>query len=303
MSNPEASGTDWFGHQTGATTSDAVDPDRPKEPIGVVATVRTTDGWPVPAAVLTVTDGTGQQVARVSADEDGRVGTDPLPSGNYTAIITATGFDPAARTAVVTSSGSALLGTVSLPRVAGAELPPVGPWTIDPAHSTIYVTARHLGFATVRGRFGEFSGRIDVANPIEQSRVTAVIEAASIDTGNKMRDDHLRSGDFMGVDVHPTIQYTGTDLTPISGDKWQLNGKLTLNGLTRSVALELTYLGVGPDAWGGTRAAFHAVTDLKRDDFAMHYNPMVRAGVAAVGTTLRVELDIEAIQGETLPTM
>jgi polyisoprenoid-binding protein YceI len=320
MSAPQSESNDWFGKPV-ATSTPSAEPTSASEPVaeqarapqvpasvpaeqatGVLATVQTSDGWPVAGAVLTVTDATGQQVARVGADADGRLATKPLPQGNYTAIITASGYDPAARTALVTSSGSAVLGTISLPRVVGTELPEPGPWTIDPMHSAINVTARHLGFATVRGKFGEFSGKIEVGNPVEQSRVTALIEAASIDTGNKMRDDHMRSADFLGVDVHPVIQYVGTELTPLGGERWRVDGRLTLNGTTRSVALDLTYLGVGPDAWGGMRAAFRAVTDLKRDDFAMNYNPMIKAGVAMVGTTLRVEMDIEAVRGDSLPT-
>lgn len=304
--------TDWFGQPASAASKEQEPPAAPLippapaselagDPIGVSAVVHTSDGWPVQAAVLTVTDVTGQQVARVGADADGRLATKPLPVGTYTAIVTAPGFDPTARAALVTASG-AELGTVELSRVADAELPPPGIYTIDPVHSAINVTARHLGFATVRGRFTEFSGKIEVGNPVEQSRVTALIEAASIDTGNKMRDDHMRSADFMGVDVHPVIQYVGTSITPLGGEKWRVDGKLTLNGMTRPIALDLTYLGVGPDSWGGTRAAFHAVTDLKREDFAMNFNQMIRAGVAAIGTTLRVELDIEALQGDTLPS-
>ncbi len=313
MTTPPES-TDWFGQpsapapagQAQQPPSAPLIPPAPAsvpegEPSGVSATVHTSDGWPVAAAVLTVTDQTGQQVARVGADSDGRLATKPLPSGSYTAIITAPGFEPTARAALVTASGAAL-GTISLPRVAGAELPAPGIYTIDPVHSAIFVTARHLGFATVRGKFTEFSGKIEVGNPVEESRVTALIDAASIDTGNKMRDDHMRSPDFMNVDVHPVIQYVGSGITPLGGEKWRLDGRLTLNGTTRPVALELTYLGVGPDSWGGTRAAFHAVTDLKRDDFAMNYNPMIRAGVAAVGTTLRVEMDIEALAGDSLPS-
>ena len=311
MSTPPES-TDWFGQpsaQPQAAPEPAGAPLIPPapasveagEPFGVSAIVHTSDGWPVAAAVLTVTDTTGQQVARVGADVDGRLASKALPVGTYTAIITAPGFDPIARAALVTSQG-AELGTLSLPRVAGADLPAPGIYTIDPVHSAINITARHLGFATVRGRFTEFSGKIEVGTPVEGSRVTALIEAASIDTGNKMRDDHMRSADFLGVDVHPVIQYVGTGITPLGGEKWRVDGKLTLNGTTRPIALELTYLGVGPDSWGGVRAAFHAVTDLKRDDFAMNYNPRVRAGVAAVGTTLRVELDIEALQGDGLPS-
>jgi polyisoprenoid-binding protein YceI len=304
--------TDWFGQPAADATGQQEAPAAPLippapaselagDPTGVSAIVHTSDGWPVAAAVLTVTDVTGQQVARVGADADGRLATKPLPVGTYTAIVTAPGFEPTARAALVTPSG-ADLGTVELARVADAQLPEPGIYTIDPVHSAINVTARHLGFATVRGRFTEFSGKIEVGTPVEQSRVTALIEAATIDTGNKMRDDHMRSADFMGVDVHPVIQYVGTSITPLGGEKWRVDGKLTLNGMTRPISLDLTYLGVGPDSWGGVRAAFHAVTDLKREDFAMNFNQMIRAGVAAIGTTLRVELDIEALQGDTLPS-
>jgi polyisoprenoid-binding protein YceI len=268
---------------------------------GVTAQARTTDGWPVASAVLTVTDATGVQVARVAADEEGRLATEPLPTGTYTAILTATGFGPLARTAVVTASGSATLGVLPLARIGGADLPDPGVWTIDPVHTQITVTARHLGMASVRGRFSEFGGRIEVARPLERSIISATIQAASIDTGNKMRDDHLRSADFLGVDEHPLIEYRGESVTSLGDQKWRVNGELTLNGVTRPVPLELDYLGVGPDSWGGTRAAFRAVTQLKRDDFAITYNQIVKAGITMIGTTLRVEIDVEAVRGETLP--
>jgi polyisoprenoid-binding protein YceI len=268
---------------------------------GVSAQARTTDGWPVPSAVLTVTDSGGTQVARAAADEDGRLVTEPLVPGNYTAILTAGGFAPLARTAVVTASGSAVLGVLSLARVGGENLPDPGVWTIDPAHSQISVSARHMGIASVRGRFTEFSGQIGVARPVERSGVTAVIQAASIDTGNKMRDDHLRSADFLNVDENPVIEYRGTSVTSLGAENWRVDGELTLNGITRNIPLELTFFGVGDDPWGGTRAAFRAVTDLKRDDFAISYNQILKAGIGMIGTTLRVEIDVEVVQGESLP--
>lgn len=270
---------------------------------GVTAQVRTTDGWPVAGAVLTVTDTSGTQVARVAADADGRLATEPLVAGSYTAIVTATGFAPLARTAMVTSSGSAPLGVLSLDRVGGDDLPTPGTWTIDPVHTQISVTARHLGMASVRGKFTEFGGHIEVGRPPERSTVTATIQAASIETGSKMRDDHLRSADFLDVDRNPTIEYRGTSLVPLGPDKWRVNGELTLNGITRDVPLDLEYLGHGPDSWGGTRAAFRAVTELRRDDFAITYNQVVQAGITLIGTTLRVELDVEAVYGDVLPGM
>jgi polyisoprenoid-binding protein YceI len=270
---------------------------------GVAAQIRAADGWPVTDAVLTVTDGAGQQVARVAANDNGQVATPTLPAGTYTAIVTAPGFQPQARTAVVTGSGVSGLGIVALTREAGSELPTPGVWSIDPVHSSIDVAARHLGFASIRGRFTEFGGKIEIAEPFEQSLVYAHIQAISIDTGNKMRDDHLRSADFLGVDHHPVIEYQGTYLTRLPGGRWTLHGELTLNGVRKPTPLELTYLGSGQDPWGGQRAGFHAVTDLQREDFAITYNQVLQAGIQAIGATLRVELSIEAVQGDALPPM
>jgi polyisoprenoid-binding protein YceI len=267
---------------------------------GVQAQVRSGDGWAVPHAVLTITDLGGQQVARVDADDAGLVATQPLPAGSYTAILTAAGYTPTARTAVVTSSGAAALGVVVLDRMGGVELPPPGIWTIDPAHSSVSVTAQHLGVSSVRGRFTEFGGMIEVAEPVERSTVHAVIQAGSIDTSNKMRDDHLRSPDFLDVDRYPTITFVTRGLTP-RGSKWVLTGDLELHGVSRTVDLDLEYRGTAPDPWGGTRAAFHATTTLRRGDFAIDYNAVVRAGIAAIGTTLQVEIDVQAVQGDSLP--
>jgi polyisoprenoid-binding protein YceI len=269
---------------------------------GLRARIRTKDGWAVPHAVLTVTDMTGQQMLREPASQDGVVATGALAPGTYTVIVTAVGYGPVAATAVVTASG-ADLGSLVLARAGGVELPPPGPWTIDPAHSTVSAVAQHLGLTSVHGRFTEFGGRIEVAeNPLSSS-VEAVIEAASIDTGNGMRDGHLRSADFLDVDVHPKITYRSTGITPAGEARWTVHGELALHGVVRSVDLDLSYLGSGPDPWGGIRASFRATTELRREDFAMNYNQVVQAGIAAIGTTLRAELDIQAVQGEQLPSV
>ena len=243
--------------------------------MGLTARVRTRDGWAVPHAVVTVTDMTGAQVLRLEADPEGAVhDANPLPAGAYTVIVTAVGYAPAAASALVTASGRAEVGTVTLARQGGTELPPPGPWTVDPAHSTVAAVAQHLGISSVRGRFTRFSAAVEIApDDITKSRVEAVIQAASIDTGNEMRDGHLRSSDFLDVERYPEIVYRSTGVTQATG----------------------------ADPWGGTRAAFRATTELRRDDFAMNYNQVVQAGIAAIGTTLKVELDIQAVQGETLP--
>ena len=147
---------------------------------GLRGSVRTKDGWAVRHAVVTVTDLAGRQVAREQTGEDGVLAAGPLPAGTYTVIVTAMGFQPTASTLIVHASGAADLGTLVLARAGGTELPPPGPWTIDPAHSSIMVTVRHLGLSSIHGRFGEFGGRIDVAEPVERSRVSAEIKAATL---------------------------------------------------------------------------------------------------------------------------
>jgi polyisoprenoid-binding protein YceI len=266
--------------------------------MALTARIRTKDGWSVPHAVLTVTDMTGQQVLREAADGEGTVRTGILEAGAYTVIVTAIGYRPTAQTAIVTASGNADLGTLTLARAGGVELPPPGPWTIDPAHSAVSAMAQHLGLSSVHGRFREFGGRIEIGEDPLTSSVEAVIEAASIDTGNAMRDGHLRSPDFLDADVHPKLTYRSTALTPAGDNRWTVHGELAMHGVTRPVDLDLSYLGTGPDPWGGARAAFRAVTELRREDFRMNYNQVVQAGIAAIGTTLKVELDIQAIRGE-----
>jgi polyisoprenoid-binding protein YceI len=265
---------------------------------GMTARVRSRDGWAVRNAVLTVTDLSGGQAARADGDDEGLMVTGPLAPGTYTAIVMAPGYAPAARTAVVTASGTATLGAVTLDRDDGVDLPPPGTWTIDPANSSITITARHMGLASVNGFINEFSGTIEIAEPAERSTVLARMQADSIDTGNKMRDDHMRSPDFLDVATYPLIEYHGTGATPQGGDRWRVDGQLTLRGTTRPVPLNLTYLGAGPDPWGGQRAAFRAITELHRRDFAIDWNQSVAAGVVLVGWVLKVVLDIEAVRGD-----
>ncbi|MET9253805.1 YceI family protein [Streptomyces sp. NPDC048182] len=271
---------------------------------GLTARIRTRDGWAVSHAVVTVTDMTGAQVLRAEADAEGAVrDATPLAPGAYTVIVTAVGYAPAASSALVTASGRAEVGTVTLARQGGTELPPPGPWTIDPAHSSVAAVAQHLGISSVHGRFTEFAGLVEIApDDVAKSRVEAVIKAASVDTGNGMRDTHLRSADFLDVERYPEITFRSTGVTQAPGsDRWTVHGELGLHGVLRQVDLDLAYLGTGADPWGGTRAAFRATTELRREDFAMNYNQVLQAGIAAIGTTLRVELDIQAVQGDSLP--
>ena len=179
-----------------------------------------------------------------------------------------------------------------------------GSYVLDPTHTRIGFVARHAMITKVRGQFNEFEGaaHIDTANP-SASSAKVNIRAASITTGQADRDAHLRSEDFLNVERHPQLTYRSHAVEPAGTDRWTVHGWLAMHGVVRDVSLSLTYLGYGPDPWGGLRAAFRATAELKREEFAMNYNQILAAGIAAIGTTLRIELDVQAVQGEELPAL
>lgn len=261
----------------------------------VTVRVVATGGWPVEHAVLTVTDAAGRQIGRAPVDSAGRAAVPDVVPGPYTIIISAPGHQPVARSAVVTEGGLEL-GDIELAAIGGRELPEPGVWDIDPVHSSVRVRARHLGLASVHGRIADFSGTVVVTDPVENSVVEVTLQAGSVETGNADRDAHLRAPDFLHIEAHPEITFRSKSLRRISDDRWLMDGELAIRGVTRPVVLDTTYQGVGPDPWGGVRCGFHAVTDLRREDFAIQWNQAVRVGIAAVGGILQIELDIEIVR-------
>ncbi|XVQ09196.1 YceI family protein [Spirillospora sp. CA-255316] len=174
-----------------------------------------------------------------------------------------------------------------------------GTWTIDPVHSTVGFTVRHLMVSKVRGRFGTFEGRVVTAeNPLE-SEVTATIDLGSIDTGNAQRDDHVRSADFLEVEKHPTMTFRSTGVRA-AGSAFLLDGELTLRGVTRPVTLDLEIEGFGPDPFRtddpfkGARAGFTASTEINRLDFKVGDSSTVPGGALALGEKVQIVLEIEA---------
>ncbi len=256
--------------------------------------VLTSEGWPVPGATVTVVSVDGRQLARGVAADDGRIVLEGLAAGPVTLLVAAPAHAPKALSAVVPAVASWALGELRLVRQGSTELPAPGIYVIDTAHSTIGARAHHLGLATVTGRFTDFAGAITVEADVARSRVDVEIAAASIDTGNAQRDTHLRSPDFLDVTRQPTLRFEA-DRVERSPEGWVLPGRLTLVGTTRPVELQLSYLGSGPDPWGGIRAAFSATTELRRQDFQLNWNQAVGVGIAVFGTTLRVSIDVEAV--------
>lgn len=171
-----------------------------------------------------------------------------------------------------------------------------GTWDIDPVHSEISFSVRHLMVSKVRGRFSDFSGSFVTADDPRQSSVEAEIALASIDTNAADRDAHLRSPDFFDVEHFPVMVYRSTGVRP-DGDGYVVEGELTLKGVTRSVPLRLEVHGFLPQSpFGDARVGFTATGEIARDDFGMTFNIPVDGGGIVVGNLVQITLEIEAIR-------
>lgn len=167
-----------------------------------------------------------------------------------------------------------------------------GTWAIDPTHSTIGFTVRHLMVSKVRGRFQNFSGSITV----DESGVTAIsadIDVASITTDNAQRDGHLKTADFFEVEKFPTATFRSTSVAP-QGDGYVLTGDFTLHGVTKQVELTVEYNGVNAGMGNGPVAGFEATTTINRRDFGISIDMPLEGGGAVVGDKITLNLDIEA---------
>jgi polyisoprenoid-binding protein YceI len=169
-----------------------------------------------------------------------------------------------------------------------------GTWDIDPLHTEVGFSVRHLMVSKVRGRFTRFEGSIVTApNPLDSS-ATATIDMASIDTNNPTRDDDLRSKNFFEVDQYPQMTYRSTGLRP-DGERFILEGELTAHGQTRSVPLTVEVNGFVTDPYGNTRTGFTAVGSLNRSDFGMSFNVALDGGGVMVGDRIDIAIEVEAI--------
>jgi len=169
-----------------------------------------------------------------------------------------------------------------------------GTWVIDPVHSDVGFTVRHMMVSKVRGRFARFEGQIVTGPTPLESSVTASIDLASIDTNNAQRDGHIRSADFFDVDNYPTMTYQSTGVRQ-HGDDLVLDGNLTLKGVTKAVPLRLEANGFGPDAYGGTRAGFSAYAEINRRDFGVDFQAAIETGGVVVADKVAIHLEIEAV--------
>jgi polyisoprenoid-binding protein YceI len=172
---------------------------------------------------------------------------------------------------------------------------PTGTWKVDPAHSTVGFSVKHMGIANVRGKFTEFEGTLEVKENLADSQAYGTIKVASIDTDEPQRDEHLRSPEFFDVERFPEITFESTRVDAIDDESSRVTGNLTMHGVTREIKLDVLIQGSDTDPWGNTRAGLEAVGCLNRSDFDMKFNQALGSGNLLVGDRVALLLDISAV--------
>ncbi|RME76634.1 MAG: polyisoprenoid-binding protein [Chloroflexi bacterium] len=169
-------------------------------------------------------------------------------------------------------------------------------WQIDPTHSLIEFSVKHMMIATVRGRFTRFEGQVhlDPKNP-EASYAEGSVDVSSIDTREPDRDAHLRSADFFDVEKFPRMTFRSTRVERVEGNRYRVAGELTIKDVTREVVFDVTDGGRMKDPWGNIRWGVSAVTRISRKDFGLTWNVALEAGGWLVGDDIKIEAELEAV--------
>lgn len=172
--------------------------------------------------------------------------------------------------------------------------PNPGTYVIDASHSEVGFTVRHAGISKVRGQFTDFAGQIVIAENFADSTVDVTIQSASVNTRDENRDGHLRSADFWDAENKPTWTFVTTSVDG-SGEEFTVNGDITINGVTKPVALATEFNGGVVDAFGVYRVGFTAETEISRKEFGLTWNAAMEAGGFLVGDKVKIALEIAAV--------
>lgn len=169
-------------------------------------------------------------------------------------------------------------------------------WQVDTSHSHVGFAVRHMMVSTVRGTFGEVDGFIDFdQDDPSTAKIDIQIDAASIDTHDDTRDQHLRSADFFDAENYPKLVFVSRSVEPISGDRFRVIGDLTIRDITQEVVAEATFEGTHGDPWGGTRVGFSATAEINRHDYNLNWNQALEAGGVVVGEKVKINLELQAV--------
>lgn len=173
-----------------------------------------------------------------------------------------------------------------------------GKWTLDDSHSEAMFSVRHAGISRVRGTFEDFSGSATLTEGLNGSVIEAIVKAASVNTRNEGRDEHLRSADFFDAENHPDLKFESLEVSDFDGEEFKLKGKLSMRGVTKEVEFKGDFGGQTVDAFGATRAGFEAETEISREEFGLTWNAALEAGGFLVSDKVRITLDVSFTKDE-----
>jgi polyisoprenoid-binding protein YceI len=177
-----------------------------------------------------------------------------------------------------------------------STLVPAGTWSVDPIHSTVGFSVKHLGIATVRGKFEDFEGTLEIGEGDQTARAYGTVQGVSINTGDEGRDEHLRSADFFGVEQNPELRFESTQITHVDDETFEIVGDLTMNGVTNPITLTAEVQGEETDPWGNERVALEVSGQLNRGDWNMTFNQALGSGNLLVGEKVKLQLDVAAVK-------
>ncbi len=172
-------------------------------------------------------------------------------------------------------------------------------WTVDKAHSSVRFTVTHLMINEVEGSFGSYDGSIIASKPdFTDAQIDFTVDVASINTGNEMRDNHLKAEDFFDVAKFPKMVFKSTSFKKISGNKYELKGNLTIRDVTKPVTFQVVYGGTVKDPYGNVKAGFKATTTINRFDYGLKWNALTEAGGAVVSNEVNIIISVQFAQSK-----
>jgi polyisoprenoid-binding protein YceI len=180
--------------------------------------------------------------------------------------------------------------------VDDVEIPAAGRYELDPSHSHVGFSVRHLMVSKTKGRFADVLATIVIAEDPLQSSVEVELPVASVDTRDETRDGHLRSADFFDAENHPNVRFRSTKVTPVGKGRWTVDGELTVRGVTLPVPLEVAFEGGARDPWGSSRIGFTAHAEVDREAFGLTWNQALETGGVLVGKQVKIDIEAEAIR-------
>jgi polyisoprenoid-binding protein YceI len=178
--------------------------------------------------------------------------------------------------------------------LATSTVIPTGTWIVDPSHSKVGFSVKHMGIATVRGEFTDFQGTLEIADDLSSAKAYGTVKAASVDTNEAQRDEHLRSADFFDAANHPEIAFESTAIEAIDDETFRITGKLTMNGVTNEIVLNAEVNGTDVDPYGNEKVGLEITGQLNRSDYNMKFNQALGSGNMLVADKVKLALDISA---------